>query len=164
MKNDDCCFTRDNKWFRYRTAALIIENNCILFAGNKNCDYYYTIGGGVHLLEKAEDCVKREVFEETGINYEIDHLAVICENFFDGKSIGLDADCHCLEFYFLMKSKGNQELNSNSFTYNNVKEFMTWIPIDKINSFNIKPSFLKKRINEIIESKNILHIVTDVDK
>lgn len=33
--------------------------------------------------EKAEDTVVREVFEETGIHYEIDRLAVIHENFWD---------------------------------------------------------------------------------
>ena len=33
--------------------------------------------------ETAEDAVVREVFEETGVKYEIDHLAVIHENFFN---------------------------------------------------------------------------------
>ena len=33
--------------------------------------------------ETAEDAVKREVYEETGVAYEIDHLAVIHENFFN---------------------------------------------------------------------------------
>ena len=39
-----------------------------------------------HLLimgETTEDAVKREVYEETGVAYEIDHLAVIHENFFN---------------------------------------------------------------------------------
>lgn len=41
--------------------------------------------------ETAEDAVLREVFEETGVHYEI-------------------------SFYFLMKSRGTQELHSNSMT------------------------------------------------
>lgn len=32
--------------------------------------------------ETAEDAVVREVYEETGVRYEIDRLAVIHENFF----------------------------------------------------------------------------------
>ena len=27
--------------------------------------------------ETSEEAVKREVFEETGLNYEVDHLAVV---------------------------------------------------------------------------------------
>ena len=33
MKEADCGFIRDNKWFRYRAAAIIVENGCVLFAG-----------------------------------------------------------------------------------------------------------------------------------
>ena len=34
-------------------------------------------------LIKASEAVLREVYEETGVHYEIDHLAVIHENFFN---------------------------------------------------------------------------------
>lgn len=73
----DCGFTKENHWFRYRAAAIIIDNGCVLFARNDMNDYYYTVGGGVHIGESSEEAVKREVFEETGINYEVDRLAFI---------------------------------------------------------------------------------------
>ncbi len=76
----DCGFTKENRWFRYRAAAIIVEDNCVLFAGNEHEDYYYSIGGGVHMGETAEDAVLREVYEETGVRYEIDRLAVKFEN------------------------------------------------------------------------------------
>ena len=79
----DCGFTKESNWFRYRAAAIIVENNCVLFATNEKEDYLYSIGGGVHMGEMAEDAVLREVFEETGVHYEIDHLAIIHENFFN---------------------------------------------------------------------------------
>ena len=41
----NCGFTKDNKWFRYRAAAIIIEESCVLFAGNEIDDYYYLFGG-----------------------------------------------------------------------------------------------------------------------
>ena len=62
----DCGFTRESNWFRYRAAAIIIEDGCVLFAGNEREDYLYSIGGGVHMGETAEAAVLREVFEETG--------------------------------------------------------------------------------------------------
>lgn len=82
----DCGFTKEKNWFRCRAAAIIIEDDCVLFAGNELEDYYYSIGGGVHMGEKAEDAVIREVFEETGVRYDIDRLAVIHENFFNENS------------------------------------------------------------------------------
>ena len=51
-------------------------------ASNETSDYYYSVGGGVHLNETAEEAVIREVFEETGIHYEVDRLVFIHENFF----------------------------------------------------------------------------------
>lgn len=164
-RNKDCCFINEKDWFRYRTGAIIIEDNCVLFAGSKSFDYLYTVGGGVHIGEKAEDCVRREVFEETGIEYEVDRLAVVCENFFKGHGGKLEGlDCHCLEFYFLMKSKGNKELKSVSYNRDDEREEMHWILIDEIGNYNIKPSFLKEKIKDILNSKSVLHIVTEADR
>ena len=129
----DCGFTKENNWFRYRAAAIIIENGCVLFAGNELAkDYYYSIGGAVQMGETAEDAVVREVFEETGVHYEIDRLAVIHENFFsqdNGTLKGLN--CHEICFYFLMKPRNTTELNSNSYTFG-VKEEMHWLPIEDL--------------------------------
>lgn len=164
-KEKDCCFTDGNNWFRYRAGAIIIEDGYILFVGSENSNYLYTVGGGVHMGETAEDCVKREVYEETGRKYEIDRLAAVCENFFKGNGGIIDSlDCHCLELYFVMKSKRIKDLKGNSYNADGDKEELKWIPIDKIDEYNIKPSFLKEKIKEIIESNTILHIVSDKDR
>ena len=158
----DCGFTKENNWFRYRAAAIIIEEDCVLFAGNELEDYYYSIGGGVHMGEKAEDAVIREVFEETGVRYEIDRLAVIHENFFNencGTLKGLE--CHEICLYFLMKPRGTKELNSNSFTFG-VKEEMHWIPISDLDKHKAFPSFLKDYLSK--EHNEIEHIITDERK
>lgn len=158
----DCGFTKENKWFRYRAGAIIIEDGCVLFAGNQNENYLYSIGGGVHMCETAEDAVKREVFEETGVNYEIDRLAVIHENFFNENSGTLKGlDCHEICFYFLMKPRGTRELNSNSYTFG-VREEMHWIPISDLYKYKAFPSFLKEYLGR--EHSGTEHIVTDERK
>ena len=111
----DCAFQVDNKKFRYRAAAIIVENNCVLFASNELEDFYYSIGGAVHICETAEQAVVREVFEETGVKYDVDYLAVIHENIFrNGSGIFKGLDCHEISLYYMMKSRGIQELDSNS--------------------------------------------------
>lgn len=155
--NMDCGFSKENKWFRYRAAAIIIENGCVLFARNELDDYYYSIGGGVHQGETAEDAVKREVFEETGVAYEVERLAFIHENFFDGSGTLEERKCHEVAFYFVMKPRGTQELHSNSYTQG-VREYMHWLPIDKLKDYTAYPSFF---VDELLNRGNeIKHIVT----
>ena len=157
--NYDFGFTKENRWFRYRAAAIIVENECALFACNETDDYFYSIGGGVHHGETAEAAVLREVFEETGVHYEIDHLAVIHENFFDENGGSLKGmNCHELSFYFLMKPRGTQELHSNSMTQG-VKEEMRWIPLKDLDQYKAFPTFLKEYLSK--EHTGIEHIVTD---
>ena len=55
----DCCFTLENNWFRYRAAAIIVEDGCVLLVGNDKEDYLYSVGGGVHMNERAEDAVAK---------------------------------------------------------------------------------------------------------
>lgn len=155
----DCCFTTEHQWFRYRAGAIIIENDCILFAGNEREDYLYSIGGGVHHGETAEEAVLREVFEETGIHYEINRLAVIHENFFnENKGTLSGLECHEISFYFLMKPRGTQVLHSNSTTHG-VKEEMHWIPIAELGQYKAFPSFMKDYLRR--PHNGIEHIVTD---
>ena len=109
--------------------------------------------------ETAEDAVKREVFEETGVNYEIDHLAVIHENFFnDSRGSLKDMDCHEIALYFVMKSRGIKELNSNSFTQG-VRENMYWLPIAELEKYKAFPSFMKEYLQS--GHTGVEHIVSD---
>ena len=155
----DCGFTKECHWFRYRAAAIIIEDGCVLLVGNASENYYYSVGGGVHMGETSEEAVLREVFEETGVHYEIDRLAVIHENFWQGNgSWDKGLDCHELALYYLMKPRGTKELNSNSITRFNDKEQMYWIPIDKLHEHRHFPTFLENYLKEMPEG--VVRIVT----
>ena len=154
----DCGFINGNEWFRYRAAAIIVEEGCVLFAGNEKEDYLYSVGGAVHHGETAENAVKREALEETGVNYEIDRLAVIHENFFTEKRGSLPTlNCHEIAFYFLMKPRGSKKLKSNSHTQG-VKETMHWIPINELDKYKAYPSFMKSFLTS--EHSGVEHIVT----
>lgn len=155
----DCGWTFENLWFRYRAAAIIVEDGCVLFAGNEAEDYLYSVGGAVHIGETAEDAVRCEVLEETGVAYEIDRLAVIHENFFLEKSgLPQERECHEIALYYLMKPRGTQKLNSKSHTQG-VLETMHWIPIADLDKYKAFPSFMKEYLQS--EHTGIEHIVTD---
>lgn len=151
----DCCLTKDDKWFRYRAAAIIIEEGYILFVKDIKEKYYYSVGGGVHIGESAEEAVKREVLEETGVEYEVDRLAFIHENFFTGNGELEGKKCHEIALYFLMKSKGTRDLINNRVQ--DPEEEVCWLPVNELNKFKTYPSFFEEKLNDI--AKNIEHIV-----
>ena len=127
----DCGFQKENNWFRYRAAAIIVEDGCVLFVSNEIDNYFYSVGGGVHMNEKAEDADN-----ETIKGYR----------------------CHEVAFYYLMKSRGRKELHSDSYTCG-VRENMHWIPIEELDHYKAFPTFMKDYLKSIPDG--IVHIVTD---
>lgn len=163
MTEMDCCFEKDKYWFRYRAAAIIIENNCVLMAKNDIDDYYYSIGGGVHLGENSKQAICREVKEETGIDYDIDHLAFVNESLFYGDGVLINGkECHVIEFYYLMKSKaksGIAEGDVHGIVLGGTPEHLHWIPLKEFGNRKAFPEFFKDKLfnmPEIIE-----HMISD---
>lgn len=158
----DCCFTKENNWFRYRTGGILLHDNKMLFV---KCavddDYYYMVGGGVHLGETSDACIEREVFEEAGIHAEVQSIAAVCENFFKGVGGNIDGlDCHTIEFYYHMKILDDISL-CKSVTDDGEK--LVWLPIDEIRTSNIKPEFIKDNIEKILNERKIIHIIQKND-
>ncbi|MGL6228040.1 MAG: NUDIX hydrolase [Culicoidibacterales bacterium] len=154
----DCGFSKENRWFRYRAAAIIIENDHVLVARNNVSPYFYSVGGGVHMGETAEQAVIREVFEETGVNYEVERLVVVHENFFIGDNLTAGMQCHEIAMYFLMKPRGTQILGENRGCLYGV-EYMTWVPIHELSKHVIYPTFLEEVISALPQHPK--HIVTN---
>lgn len=156
----DCCISKNQQYFRYRAAAIIIEDGAVLMAKNNMDDYYYSIGGGVHLGETSEQAVVREVFEETGVQYEVDRLVFVNECFFDGTGSLEGKECHGIEFYYLMKPRGTRELGSAAGSgLTGGKEYMCWLPIDRLNEYKEFPLFFREKLSGL--GKGIEHIVSD---
>ena len=163
MMKYDCGFEKENNWFRYRTGGIIIDNNKMLFVKSADGDYYYMVGGGVHLGETSNACIEREIYEETGIHACAEHLAVICENFFKGVGGAADGfDCHTIEFYYYMKILDEDLKSCKSRT--DEGEQLVWLSLEEISSKNIKPTFIKENISNIISERKIMHIIEEWDR
>lgn len=85
----DCGFRKGNKWFRYRAAAIIVEDNCVLFAGNDVDDYYYSIGEGECVLftGKSGSGKSSLINSINGLAVRYDNAKIKGEIFIDGKNI-----------------------------------------------------------------------------
>ena len=161
ISDEDCCFEQDNFWFRYRAAAIIIEDGCVLMAYNDVDDYFYSIGGGVHLGETSEQAVIREVKEETGMKYEEERLAFIRECMYHGKTAFSGKQCHIVEFYYLMKPKGKRLLKNGESrgTTQGVPEYLRWIPLQELADYKVFPQFFGDKLCEMPQS--IQHDISD---
>ncbi|WP_432649157.1 NUDIX hydrolase [Huintestinicola sp.] len=137
--NTDCCFCSGNDWFRYRVGAIIISGEYALFAYSEVDKYYYSVGGGVHVGEHSRDAVLRETMEETGLELEIERPLCIVENFFYGTGSLDGLNCHALELYYLMKPAEKKEITVSSFTANGMVEKMRWLPISRLDDYDIRP-------------------------
>ena len=76
----DCSFIEGKDRFRYRVGGIVVCGSYALFGVNEKCDYYYTVGGGVHMGEKSEDAILRELYEETG---EASAIPPVAEYYFN---------------------------------------------------------------------------------
>ncbi len=153
----------DGKKFRYRAGGLLINDDKILFVRSSVGDYYYVIGGGVHIGESSEEAAEREFSEETGINAKADRLAIVCENFFKDKVGDIDGlDCHTLEFYYFMTA--DEKDIQKCKTISDAGEKLVWLTLGNITEYNIKPSFIKDIIDEIACRKDVIHIICDSDR
>lgn len=154
----DCCLEVENYWFRYRTGAIIVKDNKMLFVKSMFGGYYYMIGGGVHLGENSKDCIEREVFEESGARCTAQRPAIICENLFIGKDGKIDGkECHVLEFYYLINVPDDAEFRTKT----DDAEELVWVPVDEICHSDIRPAFLKGCLKEVIEGKPLVHVIND---
>lgn len=159
----DCALSTNEYRFRYRSAGIIVEDDEILLVGTDfDGDYtYYSVGGAVHIGELAEDACVREVFEETGIKFEIDRLVVIHESLYDGfyfDTIG--KICHEIAFYYLMKPRGTKEIKvTKSVNSSGRVENMHWIKISELDKLPVNPKFLQSYLMH--PHKELIHIATD---
>ena len=157
MEND-CYIIKDNCYFRYRTGAIILRGRKMLFVQNDLSDYYYMIGGAVEIGETSQECIEREVLEETGVPCKAVRCAIICENFFSGDRLDKRISgklCHILEFYYLMEAPEDGSFREETDT----GEKLTWIPLDEIENYDVRPVMLKTKLKEAIDGGTLLHVV-----
>lgn len=159
LSSDDCRFDVGQNRFQLRVGAVIIEDGCALMAKCDAADYYYSVGGGVKLGETAEEAVKREVFEETGLHYEVDRLLFVQENFFVDKVVAKGKRFHEVCLHFLMKPMGKKEIKTDGSVCAAGLEYMHWIPLEELKSIKMFPVFYPEKLMNLPDG--VEHIVTD---
>lgn len=154
MKEENIVFKNHQGCFTYRVAAIILKDNNLLMAKHEDYPCYYTIGGKVRMNETSEEAIVREVYEETGIEFQIDKICFIQERFFEVTGQAY----HEIIFYYLMKDNSNIHLPYRKFTDQGTKESLHWLPVESSAETDIIPEFFTTKL--LINIDSIEHIVS----
>jgi ADP-ribose pyrophosphatase YjhB (NUDIX family) len=157
----DMCVACDDGILNIRVGAIIMKDGKLLMVGNDRVDYLYSVGGRIKFGETAEEAIVREVFEETGVNMEIDRLGFVHENYFYCDSPSkLGKLVYEISFYFYMRVPTNFTPISESFTEDNSKEYLKWVSLDE----NIKmyPEIFRTELKNPTDT--VKHFIKDERK
>lgn len=157
MGEQDITLRMLNGSFNLRVGAIILHSGKILMVKNSGSSFYYTVGGRAKFGEAARDSVLREALEETQIQFEIDRLAFVHENFFVLESN--NEPIHEITLFFLMKPNPQvTEIKRYSYAEEYAEVTLHWLPIDAIENLYVYPEFFKTELMNL--SNNVKHFIT----
>lgn len=135
--------------YRLSVRAIVIKDDKILLNEFNHGEYYNIPGGGLEIGETLKECVKREVYEESGYTVHVKEMVYIYEYnpIRDGHRYGKRG---ALSHVFKCEIDMNSEIHKRSVidsdpTGQSISTGCKWIPIDDLNHINLVP-----KINEII--------------
>ena len=154
----DMCVPCGDGIINIRVGAIILRDGRFLMVRNHLSEYYYSVGGRIKFGETAQEAVVREVFEETGVLMEIDHLGFIEENYYIAdvpSKIG--KEIYEIGYYFYMKVPEDFEPECNSVTDDGQTEYLEWVSPDE--PITIFPDFFRTEVD--ITDRSVKHYVRD---
>ena len=155
--NKDMCVACDDGILNIRAGAIIMKDGKLLMVSNDR-DYLYSVGGRVKFGETAEEAVVREVFEETGVQMEIDRLGFVHENYFYGDApSNRNKLIYEISFFFYMKVPDAFAPTSECFTEENSKEHLRWVALDE--DVKMYPEFFRTELKN--PTNTVKHFVKD---
>lgn len=130
------------------TRALIFnDQNQLLTVQHHGSNFWSLPGGKIDEGEDLKTCLKREIFEELGLECEVKNLAFVHE-FQWSKTSDVTT-----EFFFVVKTSSNslgEQKFYGKFAQQELKK-IEWNILDK--NLDIKPEFLRNFSQEIIRQE-----------
>jgi len=131
---------------RNSAKAIIIQAGKLLAIKNhsQGTDWYILPGGGQHHGETLVDTLKRECMEEASIHVIPGDILFIRDYISANHEFAEeDGDAHQVEFMFRCVIKGGSEPKNGADT-DQWQTDVTWIPLDRIDEYDLYPKQLKE--------------------
>jgi len=117
---------------RVRVCGICVHDEKLLFVNHSSItdsNFWAPPGGGLNFGERAQDCLKREFMEETGIEIEVHNFLFACE-LIKNQLHGIELFFKVKPITFQTKIGNDPEVGSPSIIKN--VEFKSWDEIQKI--------------------------------
>lgn len=154
----DVKFFNENLKFKFRVSGIVIDNNKVLIEKYMD-DTYCLPGGYVEFNETTEEAIKREMFEEVKLKFEIDRFVGVVENFFTNKK---NEKTHEIDFYYYLKgSKIYDNLDTEIVekgSYSDIHHHFKWVDINELNDYKLFPEEIKQII---IKGSDNIHLILE---
>lgn len=159
----------DQGVYGFRAEGLMRRENRVLLCMVGDADWWFLPGGGVHMYETSHQALKREYFEETGFEIEIQRLVWVTENFF----IHENMKYHGVGFTFLVSPKEesgrwmqDEFIGHEDFEGDHESKSLVfkWFEKSELDEINLLPAIFKDLLKNIPEyPMHIMHYDEDWD-
>jgi 8-oxo-dGTP diphosphatase len=146
---------------RVRACALIIENDAVLLVEfeDENGVHYNLPAGGVEKGESLIEAVKREAWEEAGIEVEVGPIAFVHEMAPHLLSESSETTIHQISIIFDCKRK-EHSIPKLPETRDPNQTGVKWIPLSKLHEIVLYPN-IKKHIIEYANNRRTLELIEE---
>ncbi len=148
----DWHFREGDKFCTFRAAAVLIDDGRVLV---QRSDREFALPAvRVSVGSTAEETLVREFRRETGVSITSARLIWVDENIWRSRGV----DQHNVTFYYLVSCADGFPYEKFGSQKNGGKILFEWAELDKMESMNIYPEFIRSKITDI--SDGIEHFIS----